>query len=166
VMKAITTPILRRFGFRTVLVVNGALAGLFIIACGFLRPETPYPLTTAILILAGATRSMQFTALATLAFADVEASQRSSATTLSSMSQQLSTVFGVAVAAGCVNVAQLWRAAPKPGLPDFQTALMLLGSVLLVTALSFLKLPRNAGAEVSGHHDPLPQTASPDKATV
>jgi MFS family permease len=151
VMKAITTPTLRRYGFRSVLVVNGALAGLSVIACGFLGPTTPYMLTIAILILAGATRSMQFTALATLAFADVDAHQRSSATTISSMSQQLSMVFGVAVAAGCVNLAQLWRGAATPGLLDFQIALILMGVVLLLTALSFASLLPEAGAEVSGH---------------
>jgi EmrB/QacA subfamily drug resistance transporter len=165
-MKAITTPTLRRFGFRSVLVVNGCIAGLSVLACGLLAPATPYPLTIAILVLAGATRSMQFTALATLAFADVEANQRSSATTISSMSQQLSMVFGVAVAAGCVNLAQHWRGAAKPGLPDFQIALMLMGVVLLVTALSFLRLPRDAGAEVSGHggtrNGRFPADATPD----
>ncbi|MDB5536347.1 MAG: transporter [Devosia sp.] len=150
-MKAITTPTLQRFGFRSVLVVNGSLAGLSVMACGFLGPATPYPITIAVLLIAGATRSMQFTALATLAFADVDASQRSSATTISSMSQQLSMVFGVATAAGCVNLSQLWRGAATPGLPDFQIALGLMGVVMLLTALTFVRLPRDAGAEVSGH---------------
>ncbi|MDB5529418.1 MAG: transporter [Devosia sp.] len=149
--KAFTTPTLRRFGFRSVLVVNGALAGLAIIACGLLGPATPYPLTIAILVLAGATRSMQFTALATLAFADIDAHQRSSATTISSMSQQLSSVFGVAAAAGCVNLSQLWRAAPAPGLIDFQVALMLMGAIVLLASLYFVTLHREAGAEVSGY---------------
>jgi EmrB/QacA subfamily drug resistance transporter len=154
VIKSVTTPTLRRFGFRSVLVVNGCLAGLSVVACGLLGPATPYPLTIAILLVAGATRSMQFTALATLAFADVDAHQRSSATTISSMSQQLSMVFGVAVAAGCVNLSQMWRGEPTPGLLDFQLALMLMGGVVLLASLRFLTLHRDAGAEVSGHARP------------
>ena len=151
VMKAITTPILRRFGFRSVLVINGCLAGISTAACALLGPATPYALIVAILIIAGATRSMQFTALATLAFADVDAAHRSSATTISSMSQQLSMVFGVAIAAGCLNLFQLWRGAPALGLLDFQAALLFMGAIVFLASLQFLVLERDAGAEVSGH---------------
>lgn len=154
-MKAITTPTLRRFGFRSVLVVNGALSGLSIAACGLLDPSTPYLLTILILVVAGATRSMQFTALATLAFADVDSNRRSSATTISSMSQQLAMMFGVAIAAGLVNLSQLWRAASSPSLPDFRIALVVMGAIMCATALSFSRLDRDAGAEVSGHLRPL-----------
>lgn len=150
-IKAVTTPTLRRFGFRSVLVINGCLAGLTTAACGLLGPATPYPVIIAILLAAGATRSMQFTALATLAFADVDAVQRSSATTISSMSQQLSMVFGVAIAAGCLNLSQLSRGAPTLGLIDFEIALLLMGAVTLLSSLRFLTLDRDAGAEVSGH---------------
>ena len=149
--KTVTTPTLRRFGFRSVLVVNGLLAGLSTAACGLLAPATPYAAIVAILFIAGATRSMQFTALATLAFADVDADRRSSATTISSMSQQLSMVFGVAVAAGCLNLFQMWRGAPALGLADFHAALFLVGAVICLASLYFLILTRDAGAEVSGH---------------
>jgi EmrB/QacA subfamily drug resistance transporter len=149
--KTVTTPTLRRFGFRSVLVVNGLLAGFTTAACGLLAPATPYPAIIAILFAAGATRSMQFTALATLAFADVDADRRSSATTISSMSQQLSMVFGVAVAAGSLNLVQLWRGAPALGLFDFQAALMLMGALVALASLYFLILSWDAGAEVSGH---------------
>jgi EmrB/QacA subfamily drug resistance transporter len=151
VAKTVTTPTLRRFGFRSVLVINGLLAGLSTAACGLLAPATPYAAIVAILFVAGATRSMQFTALATLAFADVDADRRSSATTISSMSQQLSMVFGVAVAAGCLTMLQLWRGTPALGLAEFQAALMLMGAMICLASLYFLILTRDAGAEVSGH---------------
>jgi MFS family permease len=150
-IKAVTTPTLRRFGFRSLLVVNGCLAGISTAACALLGPETPYVLVITILLLAGATRSMQFTALATLAFADVDADRRSSATTISSMSQQLSMVFGVAVAAAFLNLFQLWRGAPALGLADFHAALVLMGAIVTAASLYFLVLHRSAGAEVSGH---------------
>lgn len=97
---------------------------------------------------------MQFTALATLAFADVDANQRSSATTISSMSQQLSMVFGVAVAAGCLNLSQMWRGAPVLGVVDFQLAYLVMGVVVIICSLQLLTLERNAGSEVSGHRRP------------
>lgn len=158
VMKSVTTPILRRFGFRSVLVVNGCLAGLFTLACAVLARDTPYALTVSILFLAGATRSMQFTALATLAFADVSAEQRASATTISSMSQQLSMVFGVAVAAGCLNVAQVWRGGTALNLGDFHIALIAMGLLVGLGSLYFLRLAHDSGAEVSGHRQ-SPQPA-------
>ena len=151
VAKTVTTPTLRRFGFRSVLVVNGCLAGLSTAACALLAPTTAYAAIIAVLFIAGATRSMQFTALATLAFADVDAERRSSATTISSMSQQLSMVFGVAIAAGCLNVFQMWRGAPALGLADFHAALVVMGALVGLASLYFLILPPHAGAEVSGH---------------
>lgn len=150
-IKSVTTPTLRRFGFRAILTVNGVLSGIAVAACALLSPDLPYLLTAAILFVAGATRSMQFTALATLAFADVDAPQRSSATTVSSMSQQLSMVFGVAIAAGCLNLSQMWRGAPGLGVIDFQVTYLVMGLVIVVCALRLLTLQRNAGAEVSGH---------------
>lgn len=153
-IKAITTPTLQRFGFRSILTVNGVLAGVSVALCGLVSPDVPYLLTAAILFIAGATRSMQFTALATLAFADVDAAQRSSATTISSMSQQLSMVFGVAVAAGILNLSQMWRGAPTLGPIDFQIAYVLMGAVIVVCSLQLLTLHRDVGVEVSGHRRP------------
>jgi EmrB/QacA subfamily drug resistance transporter len=150
-MKSVTTPILRRFGFRTILAVNGTLAGLSIAACGFLTPSSFYPLLLAILFVAGLTRSMQFTALATLAFADVDGDKRSSASTLSSMFQQIAMVFGVALAAAILNLSQVLRAAPALTLEDFRTAFLVIGAICLAASLQLLVLPADAGSEVSGH---------------
>ena len=156
-MKTTTTAILRRFGFRNVLVVNGTISALSIAACGLLAPSTPYPLTLTVLFVAGLTRSMQFTALATLAFADIDAAQRSSASALSSMFQQIAMVFGIAVAAGFLNLSQVFRRAPALGLDDFHNAFLLMALICLAASLQLLALARDAGAEVSGHR--RPQTA-------
>jgi EmrB/QacA subfamily drug resistance transporter len=150
-MKTVTTPILRRFGFRNVLAVNGTLAGLSIIACGLLGADTPYPLSFAVLFFAGLTRSMQFTALATLAFADVDGDKRSSASTLSSMFQQIAMVFGVALAAAILNLSQVVRSAPALELHDFTIAFFVVGALCIAASLQMATLPRDAGAEVSGH---------------
>jgi EmrB/QacA subfamily drug resistance transporter len=150
-MKTITTPTLRRFGFRKVLFVNGVLAALSIIACAAFTHDTPKYLMTAVLVFAGLTRSMQFTALNTLAFADVTAAQRSSASTLSSMLQQVSMLLGVAVAAAVLNLSQSLHATAVLTLVDFRAAFIVVGLIALISACSFLKLGHDAGAEVSGH---------------
>lgn len=150
-MKTVTTPTLRRFGFRTVMVVNGAIASLAIMACGAISPQTPLALIVTLMLVAGLTRSMQFTALNTLAFADIGAPQRSSAATLSSMLQQISMLFGVAIAAAILNLSQIVRGEALPDLVDFRITFVAIGLLGLAAAMRFLVLPANAGAEVSGH---------------
>lgn len=150
-MKTVTTPTLRRFGFRSVLVVNGLIASAAIMACAAISPQTPQALVVALMLIAGLSRSMQFTALNTLAFADIDAAQRSSAATLSSMLQQVAMLFGVAVAAAILNLSQIARDRPALDLVDFRVAFLAIGAIGLVAALRFLVLPRGAGAEVSGH---------------
>ncbi|PBC02932.1 DHA2 family efflux MFS transporter permease subunit [Mesorhizobium sp. WSM3860] len=150
-MKAVTTPTLRRFGFRRVLVINGLIASLAIIACGAISPGTPQAIVVALMLVAGLSRSMQFTALNTLAFADIGAPQRSSAATLSSMLQQVAMLFGVAVAAAILNLSQIVRSGEAPDLMDFRIAFVVIGLIGLVAAMRFLTLPASAGAEVSGH---------------
>ena len=150
-MKTVTTPTLRCFGFRTVMVVNGAIASLAIMACGVISPQTPLALTVALMLVAGLTRSMQFTALNTLAFADIGAPQRSSAATLSSMLQQMAMLFGVAIAAAILNLSQIVRGEAVPDLADFRITFVAIGLLGLAAAMRFLVLPANAGTEVSGH---------------
>jgi len=156
-MKAITTRTLRAFGFRRVLFVNGVLCGLTIAACALFTAQTAQWLMMASLFLAGLSRSMQFTSLASFAFADVGDRERSSASTLTSMLQQLAMLLGVAFSALILQVSPLLRGAAQTGLADFRIAFVANGLLAILAALSFLKLPRDAGAEVSGHHlDPRP----------
>ncbi len=150
-MKSVTTRVLRTFGFRRVLVVNGSLAAASVALCGLLGPAMPYPVIVTILFVAGLTRSMQFTALATLAFADIDAEQRSSASTLSAMFQQVAMVFGIALATAFLNLSQAARSGAALALADFRTAFLLMAAIVLLGAAMMLRLPRNAGVEVSGH---------------
>ncbi|MEN3110901.1 MFS transporter [Uliginosibacterium paludis] len=150
-MKAITTPTLRRFGFRRVLSTNAALCGLSIAACALFEADTARGLMFASLFFAGLTRSMQFTSLATFAFADLDRAARSSASTLTSMLQQLAMLLGVALSALMLHASQAVRGASGPGLTDFRVAFLLNGLMVLVAAFMFLRLPADAGAEVSGH---------------
>jgi len=94
VMKPMTTPILRRFPFRATLLVNGGLNAACIFGCALLTPATPVLVIAALLFASGLTRSMQFTALNTLAFADVPENWMSGANTLFNMVQQLGMAMG------------------------------------------------------------------------
>lgn len=152
-MKSVTTPALRLFGFRTLLIVNGLVAALTIGAFAFVDGNTPRLLLFGLLITCGLSRSMQFTALTTIAFADVTPAQRSAATTISAMLQQLAQLLGVAVAAAVIRLsAALFPEAAGGGmLVDIRAAFLCIAAIGLVSALRFLALPAGAGAEVSGH---------------
>lgn len=152
-MKAATTRTLRRLGFRTLLVANGIVASMAVAAFALVDAGTPRPLLLALLFIAGLTRSMQFTALNTITFADIEPAMRSAATTFSSMTQQLSVLLAVAVAALVIRLSVLTGTgtmAAAATLPDFHTALALMGGIGVLVSLRFLALPRDAGIEVSG----------------
>jgi EmrB/QacA subfamily drug resistance transporter len=150
-MKPLTSPILRRFGFRSVTVVNGLIAGITILGCAAFSAQTRHWVIMSVLLVAGATRSMQFTALNTLTFADISPAQRSSASTLASMLQQLVAVLGVALGALLLNVSQILHHADVVAVSDFRISFIAIGLLALLSAAGFLRLPTHAGAEVSGH---------------
>jgi MFS family permease len=156
-MKTLTTPVIRRFGFRRVLIVNGVLTAVSLFACAFLSPTMPTPILFAVLFFGGLCRSMQFTSLNTLGFADIPAGQMSAATTFASMVQQMTMGMGVAAGAIALRIAALLRhgSPSKPTIPDFHLAFVLIGLIALVSVIDFLKLDAAAGAVVSGHEHSL-----------
>jgi EmrB/QacA subfamily drug resistance transporter len=152
-MKSVTTPVLRRWGFRAVLVVNGVVSAVLIAALGLLSPGTPKVAMVALLFLHGLSRSMQFTALNTLAFVDIPKTLMSSATSFAAVVQQMGMGLGVAVGAVALRGAG-WLRAERAGvlsLMDFHLAFWMMGALGIVAVLDCFTLPREAGAEVSGH---------------
>ncbi len=149
-MKAVANPIVRRFGMRKVLIVNGAVAAAGIAACALISPGLPALLTGAILLFAGASRSMQFSALTYTAFAEIGAEERSSASILSALAQQVSNGMGVAVAALLLNFSRLLRHASHLAPFDFRLALLAMGLLGALALFSYSGLAEGTGAEVSG----------------
>ncbi len=155
-MKTITTRVLRRFGFRQVLVFNGMLAVASLRACAFFTPHTPARLIIAVLFISGAFRSMQFTGLSSLQFADVPAEQMNGASTLSSMMSQLTMGMGAAFGALALNASTLLRGGlvGRPNLGDFDNAFHLAAAIAFLGVLGCLRLGKTAGQLVSGHKTP------------
>ena len=150
-IKPFTTPILRRFGFRTVLLGNGLLMVGMILLCALITPDTPIPVTLAILAAGGMTRSMGFTAINTLAFADVEPSRMPASNTLFNVAQQSGFGLGVALGALALRIGQVWS---PPGLghaapADFRIAFVLISLVALASLADAFRLRPEAGAHVS-----------------
>jgi len=94
-------------------------------------------------------RSMNFTSITTLAFADISAEQRSGASALATMLQQLAMSLGVAFAAFTLNVSQTLRDAPTLELADFRHAWFAIGALMALAVAGSLRLDRNAGVAIS-----------------
>ena len=151
VMKPMTTPILRRFPFRTTMVVTGSLNCIIIALCALLSPKTPVPVILALLFASGLTRSMQYTALNTLAFADVPDKLMTGANTLFNMTQQLSMAMGIAFGAVALRISGLFGPAEPAGtlsLAHFHTAFLIVGAIALVAVLDVLRLAPSSGDSV------------------
>jgi EmrB/QacA subfamily drug resistance transporter len=148
-MKSVTTVVLRRFGFRNVLLYNGVLSALALAACGLLTAGTALPIAYLALFVAGMTRSMTFTCLTALAFADVAPQQRAGATALSAMLWQVSMTLGVALAAFALSASQQAREAAAPSAADFRHVWLVLAVINLLATAAALRLPRDVGASVA-----------------
>ncbi|KXU82768.1 MFS transporter [Paraburkholderia monticola] len=152
-MKALTTRILQRYGFRMVSIVDVAVAGIFIIACGLLTPNVPLVFVLIVVFVYGVARSMQFSTLATLAYADIPQPQMSAASTLWSAAAQMTIGLGIAFGAVSLRVAALFNGETTGHvftLDDFRLAFLFAGVLTLLSVLGYLGLARNAGQSIGG----------------
>ncbi|WP_374375883.1 MFS transporter [Tabrizicola sp.] len=149
-MKPVNALILRRFGFRRVLLVNGALAIASLAAIGLFRADTPHLLIYAVLFLGGCLRSIQFTSLNSIAFADLAQDEMSRATSLSSAAQQVSLGLGVTLGATAVAASMAWRGGDTLTAADFPPAFLIVALVSGLSLLVFRRLPAEAGAQMAG----------------
>jgi EmrB/QacA subfamily drug resistance transporter len=148
-MKIVAPPIVRRFGFRRLLMWNTLICAVMLTVYGFFRPSWPYLLITGILLVTGFFRSLQFTCINAIGYSDIPQLRMSRATSLSSAAQQLSLSVGVALAATMVALINPHHATLglKPG--DFLPVFVALACLSLFSIPFFLALAGNAGHEVS-----------------
>jgi EmrB/QacA subfamily drug resistance transporter len=159
-MKATAVPILRRFGFRRVLIANALISSAFIAANGLFQPTTPHLLILAVLLTGGFFRSLQFTSINTLGYADIERERLSRATSFASMMQQLSLTVGVGTGALLLHLSLAARGGAQLAAGDFTLAFFAVAVLATLSTLAYLPLAADAGAEVSGQP---PRLAAPDR---
>lgn len=156
IVKAAAPAVLRRFGFRTSLIANAILGGASIAACATFSASMPFAVMIAILMIGGFFRSLQFTSVNALAYAEVPAARMSRATALASVGQQVSLATGVAIGALAVETVVRLKAEPLIAAGDFPPGFLLVGLIAASSALIFWMLPPSAGAEMA---DRIPATA-------
>jgi EmrB/QacA subfamily drug resistance transporter len=152
-IKPLTTPLMRRFGIRPVLLGALVASAACLVGLALLEAGTPLPVLVALLSLSGIVRSIGFSAYNSVAFADVEPERMTAANTLMSTLQELGAGLGVAV--GALLVALGSSVAAATGLGDggdapFRVAFVLLAALLIVPTIEALLLPATAGSAVTG----------------
>ncbi|GJD51833.1 putative transport protein HsrA [Methylobacterium crusticola] len=150
-MKTVAARILRAYGFRAVMTANAVVASGLLAAIGLFTPQTPHAAILCVLLIGGCFRSLQFTAVNAIAYADVDPRDMSAATSLASVAQQLSLSIGVAFGAFALESAAAWHGRTAIRAEDFWPAFLAVAVVSGLSALSFRRLAPEAGAEVSGH---------------
>jgi EmrB/QacA subfamily drug resistance transporter len=149
-MKFTASTALRWFGFRQTLIVMGLVSGVFLGACALFTPSTPHWLLLLVLLVGGFFRSLVFTALNAISYADIDSPRMSRATSFASVSQQMSGAVGIAVAAICVEAIQFGFGDSELMARDLSLAFVLVAIISSLSVLVFARLKPDAGAAVSG----------------
>lgn len=150
-MKGATQFMLRTFGFRRVLIFNAILCGVIMMGYALFNPAMSHIIIFVALLAGGFIRSLQFTGLNALSYADVDEALMSNASTFSAMMQQLSLSIGAGTAALALHMTLTQRHGDTLQAADFQPAYLFIGGIAMVSSLFFLGLKKDAGANVSGN---------------
>lgn len=152
-MKMAIPPTLRRWGFRRVLLGNGFISAGAIAICALVGLSTPIYVVFLILLVSGFFRSLQFTSLTTLSYADISENRTSAATSFASMMQQVMNGMGVALAAVLLHFSQYLRAegSHPVTVADIRIVYLSMSLIALTACAFYARLAPDAGAEVSGH---------------
>jgi len=152
-MRLAAPVILRRLGFRNVLMWIGLVATLLLAASAGFRPSWPIAAIYFVLLLNGFFQSLQFMAYNTIAYADVPRPQMSTATSFYTTFQQMSLTLGIAMSAATLAASEKILGHTVLMLSDFSVAFLAVATVSLAAPLLSRGFDRSAGAELSGHRD-------------
>ena len=159
-MKAAAVSVLKRLGYRNVLLYNSLISAVFLAACATFTPGIPFAVMIAILLIGGFFRSLQFTSINTIAYAEVEPPLMSRATSMIAAAQQVSLSTGVAVGALVVETTLRLKHGTTMGAADFPPAFLVVALLTAAAALIFVRLPLDAGVELSGRAAAAPVAAA------
>lgn len=142
VSKPIIRPLIQRFGYRQVLLVNTLLVGTCIASLALTTADTPLWLRALHFFVFGILNSLQFVSMNTLTLKDLAPSQASSGNSFLSMIMMLSMSIGVALAGTLVNLFTVYYGTAQIT-AAFHSTLICLGCINLITACIFWRIPRH-----------------------
>lgn len=146
-------PLLRRFGYRRVLLSNTLAIGGSIALYSLIGPGSSVLLIVTISAIFGYCSSLQFTSMNTLVYADIKEESTGMASTILSSVQQLAISFGVAGASllTALFIPDRFHASPGELLRGLHLAFLILGALTVLSALLFRQLKPGDGDAMSMH---------------
>lgn len=163
-MKTIAAGVLKRFGFRNVLWTNALFASAMLAGFGLFSDTTPHAVIIAVLVVSGCFRSLQFTSLNAISYAEVDQARMGQASSLSGMAQQFSLALGVAIGGYGLQIAGEITGTGYTEASNFFWAFLTVGLVSASSAWVMFRLPRDAGAEMAGRAEAGREVAEPKAA--
>ncbi|MDB5991906.1 MAG: major facilitator transporter [Herbaspirillum sp.] len=148
-VKTIMVRVLKRFGFRRVLIYNALFGAGSLAIIGLFTASTPYTVMAIALLLGGCFRSVQFTSVNALAYADIAAKDLSQATSIASVAQQLSIGLGVTIGGFVLQTSMDWHGHATLVAADFWPAFLAVAVISASSILFNLRLAPDAGAELA-----------------
>jgi EmrB/QacA subfamily drug resistance transporter len=148
-MKTFASRVLAHYGFRQVLMVNAAIAGLAIAVYGLFIPGTPHWLIWCVVLIGGIFPSLQFTSLNSLAYADIPSPDIGRATSVASVIQQISLGLGVTIAGLVLQISHDLQGHSTIVWSDFWPAFLVVGLFSVGSIPVTAKLPHDAGDEIA-----------------
>jgi predicted MFS family arabinose efflux permease len=129
--------------------VNAALSGIAIAACGAFVPGTPTWVIWAVVLLGGFFPALQFTSLNSMTYAEIESRDVGRATSLGSFIQQVSLGLGVTVGGITLQISHSLQGHPTMAWSDFWPAFLVVGLFSFLSIPVTARLAENAGHEIS-----------------
>ncbi|MBO9726420.1 MAG: MFS transporter [Novosphingobium sp.] len=146
-LKPVVGRVIRATGFRLALSLGTALMMGSLAALAALNADAPLWVMAAAMVVAGMARSVPFTGMVSLAFADVAQEELPGAIVLNSIGNALSAAAGISLGALFLNLplAALLPGAEAP----YRLALLALALLGLCAVPLFARLPTAAGAHIT-----------------
>ncbi len=141
--------IFNHVGFRRALMYGSLVSAGFTAINGLFTPVTPYWTIVGFLLVGGFMRSLFFTGVNALAYAEIPDDKTSQATPMTAVAQQVSIALGVALAGGVLEVSTKLSGAPL-ALVDFHIGFYAVAAVSATAFFWFAALAPDAGHELSG----------------
>jgi MFS family permease len=152
-LKMVLQKIMRRFGYRSVLIANTLMLGVMIISFATIGAGTPVWLIVMQVFIYGVFTSLQYTSMNTLVFADLNDEQTSGASAITSTVQQMSISFGIAIASllTALFIPDRFHTNAPQMIHGIHLAFLILGGWTILSALIFRELKNNDGSTLSLH---------------
>ncbi|MDO4432998.1 MAG: DHA2 family efflux MFS transporter permease subunit [Alysiella sp.] len=143
--KPLIQPLMRRLGYRRLLMVNTCLIGMIIASFALTTATTPWWILLSQLIALGVCNSIQFTSMNTLTLADLRPVQAASGTSLMTVNQQLAIGFGIALGAAMLQYFSQTPLLDGTIQTGFRCTFVAMGSMTVLASLIFARLHRKDG---------------------